>query len=205
MKNSLFLALPVLFAAPYFFAGDSSTTTVPVLVPTESVKPAAFKLDTSHSWILFKVNHLGLGTAWGSFGKFDGSFSLDSEKASESSVSLTIDAGSVSTNNKKRDDHLKGPDFFNSREFPSITFTSTKVEGDGKDFTITGTLELLGKKKDVVVKMNKVGEGNDPWGNYRAGFEGSFKVNRHDFGMDYMKDGLGAEVTVTLAFEGTRE
>ena len=205
MKTTLFLALPVLLAAPFFFAENSTDTTVPVLVPTESIKPAAFKLDTSHSWILFKVNHLGLGTAWGSFGKFDGSFSLDAEKAGESSVSMTIDATSVSTNNKKRDDHLKGPDFFNAREFPTIKFTSTKVEGDGNDFSITGTLELLGKKKEVVVKMNKVGEGNDPWGNYRAGFEGSFKINRTDFGMDYMKEGLGAEVTVTLAFEGTRE
>lgn len=87
-----------------------------------------------------------------------------------------------------------------------MTFTSTKVTGDADAFEVTGTLELLGKKKEVTVAMSKVGEGDDPWGNYRAGFEGSLTIDRTDFGMDYMKDGgLGKEVVVTLAFEGIRE
>ncbi len=205
MKQITFLALPVLFAAPFLFTDRDTDTTANILVPTASVKPAAYQIDPNHSWILFKVKHLNIGTAWGSFGTFSGSFALDNEKPSESSVTLTIETDSVSTNNKKRDDHLKGPDFFNAREFPSISFASTKVKGKADDFEITGTIELLGKKKEVNVKMHKVGEGEDPWGNHRAGFEGSFTVNRHDFGMDFMKDGLGAEITVTLAFEGTRE
>ncbi|NQU49727.1 MAG: YceI family protein [Planctomycetes bacterium] len=203
MKYTLLLALPALIAAPILTFDGSATATS--LAPSP-LKPATFKMDTTHSWILFKVNHLGLGTAWGSFNKFEGSFVLDSEKAGESSVSLTMDAASVDTNNKKRDDHLKGPDFFNSKEFPTITFTSTKVTGEGKAFKVTGTLEMLGKKKEVTVAMSKIGEGQDPWGNHRAGFEGSFSLDRTDFGMDYMKDGgLGKEVVVTLAIEGVRE
>lgn len=206
MKYTLLLALPALLAAPVFLSDGSAATAAPSTLTPAPLKPVSFKLDTTHSWILFKVNHLGLGTAWGSFNKFDGSFALDAEKMGESSVSLTIDAASVDTNNKKRDDHLKGPDFFNAKEFPSMTFTSTKVTGDADAFEVTGTLELLGKKKEVTVAMSKVGEGDDPWGNYRAGFEGSLTIDRTDFGMDYMKDGgLGKEVVVTLAFEGIRE
>lgn len=206
MKYTLLLAIPALIAAPLLTSDGATGSSAPASKVSSSLKPATFKMDTSHSWVLFKVNHLGLGTAWGSFNKFDGSFVLDGEKPADSSVSLTIDAGSVDTNNKKRDDHLKGPDFFNAKEFPTITFTSSKVAAKADAFQVTGTLTVLGKEKEVTVAMSKVGEGEDPWGNYRAGFEGSFTMDRTDFGMDFMKDGgLGTEVTVTLAFEGIRE
>ncbi|MHC4824586.1 MAG: YceI family protein [Planctomycetota bacterium] len=205
MKYTLLLALPALLAVP-FLTTDGTLTTLPVVGTASAPDQAAtFQVDSSHSWILFKVNHLGLGTAWGSFNKFEGSFVLDAEEAAGSSVSLTLDAGSVDTKNKKRNDHLKGPDFFNAKEFPEVTFTSTKVAMDGESFKVTGLLSLLGKEKEITATMDKVGEGEDPWGNYRAGFEGTFTIDRHDFGMDYMKDGLGAEVVVTLAFEGVRE
>ena len=206
MKYSLLLALPALLAAPFLLSDGSAASAAAPSTSSTALKPAAFKMDATHSWILFKVNHLGLGTAWGSFNSFDGSFMLDSENVSDNSVSLTIDAGSVDTNNKKRDDHLKGPDFFNAKEFPSISFTSSKVTGKGDDFQVTGTLTVLGKEKEITADMKMVGEGEDPWGNYRAGFEGSFTLDRTDFGMDFMKDGgLGTEVSVTLAFEGVRE
>ena len=206
MKYTLLLAFPALIAAPLLINTSPTGTATPTMVPSSPVKPATFHIDTSHSWIMFKVNHLGLGTAWGSFNKFSGSFVLDSEDASNNSVSLTIDPLSVDTNDKKRDDHMKGPDFFNAMEFPTIEFTSTSVTGSGDTFEITGTLALLGKKKEIVVSMSKVGEGEDPWGNHRAGFEGSFTVDRTDFGMDYLKEGgLGKEVTMTLAFEGVRK
>ena len=206
MKYSLLLALPALLAAPFLLSDGTAASAAAPSTSSTALKPAAFKMDATHSWILFKVNHLGLGTAWGSFNKFDGSFMLDSENVSDNSVSLTIDAGSVDTNNKKRDDHLKGPDFFNAKEFPSISFTSSKVTGKGDDFQVTGTLTVLGKEKEITADMKMVGEGEDPWGNYRAGFEGSFTLDRTDFGMDFMKDGgLGTEVSVTLAFEGVRE
>lgn len=207
MKSFAIFSLPVLLAVPFLFSNSTSMEipATPGFLPATADKPATFQIDTTHSWILFKVNHLGMGTAWGSFDKFSGSFELDAEKPSENSVSLAIEANSVSTKDTKRDNHLKGPDFFNAREFPSISFQSTSVKGDADNFTVTGTLELLGKKKEVEVAMQKVGEGKDPWGKYRAGFEGSFTINRGDFGMDYMKEGLGMDITVTLAFEGTRD
>ncbi|PCJ54797.1 MAG: hypothetical protein COA70_03650 [Planctomycetota bacterium] len=206
MKYTLLLALPALIAAPLLMNNASTGATAPAIAPSSALKPATFQIDTSHSWILFKVNHLGIGTAWGSFNKFEGSFMLDSEDAANNSVSLTIDPSSVDTNDKKRDDHMKGPDFFNAKEFPTVTFNSTKVSGDGDTFKVTGTLAMLGKEKEIVVTMSKVGEGEDPWGNYRAGFEGSFIIDRTEFGMDYLKEGgLGKQVTMTLAFEGVRE
>ncbi|MBL7008408.1 MAG: YceI family protein [Planctomycetes bacterium] len=201
MKHTTYLALPALLLAPWFLGSAAPAETAAAPAPA----PAAFQIDPTHSWVLFKVNHLGIGTAWGTFAQFSGSFSLDAEDVAASSVKLSIEAASVNTNNKKRDDHLKGPDFFNSKEFPSIGFSSTKVEGGDGHYTVTGTLELLGKKQQVRVAVDQVGEGNDPWGNYRAGFEGSFTLDRTAFGMDFMKEGLGAEVTVTLAFEGVRQ
>ncbi|MDA1114813.1 MAG: YceI family protein [Planctomycetota bacterium] len=206
MKYTLLLALPALLAAPFLLSDGSATSAAAPSTSSTALKPAAFKVDATHSWVLFKINHLGLGTAWGSFNDFSGNFVLDSEKTADSSVSMTIDAGSVDTNNKKRNDHLKGPDFFNAKEFPTITFTSSKVTGKGDNFQVTGTLTLLGKEKEITVDVKMVGEGGDPWGNHRAGFEGSFTLDRTDFGMDFMKDGgLGSEVSVTLAFEGIRE
>lgn len=205
MKNTLFLVLPALLAAPFLTFDGSAGSTTPSPAVAAPLEAGTFAIDGSHSWILFKTNHLGLGTAWGSFNKFEGSFVLDSENAEASSVAMKIDASSVDTKNKKRDDQMKGPDFFNAKEFPSITFTSSKVSGGGETFQVTGNLEMLGKKKEVTVTMTKVGEGDDPWGNYRAGFEGTFSIDRTEFGMDYMKDGIGSEVTLILAFEGLRQ
>lgn len=174
------------------------------LAGAPAAAPAAFKIDPAHSWILFKVNHLGIGTAWGSFVRFGGSFQLDPDAPAASSVEVTIEADSVSTNNAKRDEHLRSQDFFNVREFSEIRFRSTRVAADGDGFAVTGTLELLGQEHEVTAHVTKVGEGQDPWGNQRAGFEGRLVVDRTAFGMDFMKDGLGTQVEVLLAIEATR-
>jgi polyisoprenoid-binding protein YceI len=204
MKTTAFLAAPVLAAAAFLPALTEASRPVDAPAPAAEA-PARFAIDTAHSWILFKVNHLGIGTAWGSFSSFEGAFTLDAEDLSGSSVELSLDAASVTTNNKKRDDHLRGPDFFNAKEFPQVRFRSTAVEGSADAFHVTGVISLLGKEQEVVAELKKVGEGGDPWGNHRAGFEGRFTLDRTAFGMDYMKEGLGTEVEVILAFEGVRE
>lgn len=203
MKTTTTFALPVLLLA----AAASWSGLVPAAedeTRSAAPAPAAYQIDPSHSWVLFKVGHLGIGTAWGSFADFSGSFEFDAEQLGSSSVALELNAASVTTNNKKRDDHLRGPDFFNAKEYPTVSFRSTAVAGKADGFQVEGVLELLGKEQPVSAELRLVGEGKDPWGNYRAGFEGSFVIDRTAFGMDYMTEGIGTEVTVTLAFEGTR-
>ncbi|RMH05583.1 MAG: hypothetical protein D6702_00035 [Planctomycetota bacterium] len=197
------LLLP-LAAAPVLLAGAGTAAPRPAAGPPTAA-PVTFRIDPVHSWILFRTRHLGIGTAWGSFRSFSGDFRLDPDDPAAASVRIEIEAESVTTGNARRDDHLRGPDFFNVREFPTIRFRSTAVEGGPDEFLVRGQLELLGRKKEIEVAMHKVGEGKDPWGGYRAGFDGEFRLNRTDFGMDFMKEGLGPEVTVVLAFEGVRE
>ncbi len=205
MKATTLFALPVLLVpalAPALLPEGASAPPA-AASPAPLPGPEPYKIDGGHSWVLFQVDHLGIGKAWGSFAGIEGSFQLAPDGHHEDSrVELQIDAASVHTNNKKRDDHLRGPDFFNAKEFPSIRFRSSEVEGSDGEYRVTGTLELLGKEREVTATMRRVGEGKDPWGNQRIGFEGGFTIDRTAFGMDYMKDGLGAEVAITLAFEG---
>lgn len=161
---------------------------------------AKYEIDPDHTFVVFEVNHLGIGKAYGMFRKTTGSYDPDA-----GNLKVVIDVNSLYTANKKRDDHLRGPDFFNAKQFPRITFESTKVKKKGDGVEITGNLTIKGKTKKVTFPMEKVGEGKDPWGNHRTGYEGSLTVDRMDFGVDYMPDGLSKEVTLNLAVEGIKQ
>lgn len=161
---------------------------------------AEFDIDSGHTFVVFNVGHFGVGKAYGMFLKTTGSFDTSANK-----LDVTIDANSVFTGDKKRDDHLKGPDFFNAKQFPKITFKSKKVAAKGNKLTITGDLSIKGKTKSVTFEMTKIGEGKDPFGNIRAGYEGKLTINRMDFGMNYMPDGLSKDVTLALAVEGIKK
>jgi len=161
---------------------------------------AEYKIDSDHTFVVFEVVHLGIGKAYGMFRNTTGSYDPDAGK-----LNVVIDANSLYTANKKRDEHLRGPDFFNAKQFPEITFESTKIDTKGDEIQVTGNLTMKGKTKKVSFPMKKVGEGKDPWGNYRTGYEGSLTVNRMDFGVDYMPEGLSKEVTLNLAVEGIKQ
>lgn len=168
--------------------------------PAADVGAATYSIDPDHTFVLFEVKHLGLGKAHGMFRKTTGKYD-----PGEGMLEVTIDAGSLYTANKKRDEHLRGPDFFNTKQFPKITFKSTSAKKKGDDIEITGDLTIKGKTKSVEFTMEKVGEGKDPWGNFRTGYEGTLVINRMDFGVDYMPDGLSNDVELTLAVEGIRK
>ena len=170
-----------------------------VLAPL-SAGAAKHEVDPAHTYVLFKVNHLGIGNSWGMFRKTTGTFDPD-----KGTLDITIDANSIYTADKKRDDHLKGPDFFDTKQFPKITFESTKVETKGDEYMVTGDLTLKGKTKPVTLTVAKTGEGKDPWGNFRTGFETSVTINRMDFGVDYMPDGLSKDVELMISVEGIRK
>lgn len=177
MKTTLFTALSLLLSA--------------------SALASPYKVDAGHSAILFKVKHFNVGYTFGTFKSFKGSFEEGS------SVELNVDASSVDSNVEKRDHHLKGPDFFNVKQFPEITFKSSKWEGD----TITGALSFHGVTKEVSLKVEKVGAGADPWGNERVGYYGELVIKRSDFGVTYgVKEGSASdELTLIISLEGVHK
>ena len=160
-----------------------------------------YKVDASHSAVLFKVKHMNIGYTFGSFRSFKGS--IDDGK----SVTLTVDANSVDSQTKKRDDHLRGPDFFNVKQFPEISFKSEKWESTKTGARITGQLSFHGVSKAVTLEVTKVGNGDDPWGNERVGYYGELTIKRSEFGVTYgIKEGSASdEVTLMISLEGARK
>jgi polyisoprenoid-binding protein YceI len=170
-----------------------------------AIASESYNIDAYHSSILFKVNHLGASNFYGRFNDVSGEVTFDDKNPEKSSVNITVNANSVDTNSKKRDDHLRSPDFFNSKQFPTITFKSKKVEKvNDKTFKVTGDLSLHGVTKTISFTFNKVGEGKNPKGQKIMGGETSFTIKRSDFGMDYMQGPgmLGDDITLILSFEG---
>ena len=163
-------------------------------------------VDAGHSVVLFRVKHIGVSYYHGRFNKVSGTLVLNADPA-KSSVSIEVDPSSVFTASKDRDKHLKGPDFFNVKQFPKLTFKSTKVVAAGKrKFSVTGNLNMHGVSKSVTATFEHVGSGISPLDKKSkvTGFEGVFTVKRSDFGMTYgLPAVLGDEVRVTVAIEAT--
>jgi polyisoprenoid-binding protein YceI len=161
----------------------------------------SYAIDTSHSSLVFKVRHAGIADFYGRFNDIRGTLEYDEANIGASSIRVTVNAGSVDTANEKRDNHLRSPDFFNSRQFPSLTFTSTSVaEADG-GLVVQGEFEMLGKKMPVTAQVDRIGSG-EIRGKRALGFTAHFTVRRSDFGMTYGLGGsLGDDVEVTLAIE----
>lgn len=163
-------------------------------------------IDAGHSSILFGIKHLNIARFWGRFQDVSGKIEFDPAAVEKSTVKLEIKTESVNTGIEKRDNHLRNPDFFNSKQFPAITFVSKSVKKTAEnEFTVTGDLTARGKTKEVSIPMKMSGSGQDPWGKFRRGFEGSFKIQRADFDMGYMPDALGAEVELMISVETVRQ
>ena len=159
-----------------------------------------------HAFVNFKISHLGYSWLYGTFKDFDGSFSFDAKAPEASKIKVTLQTASVDTNHAERDKHIKSGDFLNVSKNPTATFESTGVKSTGNGTAdVTGNLTLNGVTKPVVIAAKFIGEGSDPWGGYRAGFEGSTTLKLKDF--DIQKD-LGPasqEVELILSVEGVRQ
>ena len=166
---------------------------------------ASFRIDSLHSSAAFLVGHLGYSNMIGHFGKISGSFEFDPAAPEQSSARLVIDAASVDTNLDRRDGHLRSPDFFNVKEFPEITFSTTKVTVTGaKTGKVTGEVTMLGVTRSITldVSFNKMAP-NPMSKVLTAGFSARGKIKRSDFGMKYGLGGLGDEIEVFIEIEGT--
>ena len=178
-----------------------------------SVHAVPFSVDTAHTDITFKVRHMGISNVTGKFEKFGGTFEVDPKNVKATKGGLTIDVNSINTGNAKRDGHLKGEDFFDAAKHPEIKFVSKEVKDvNEKDSTATliGDLTIRGITKPVSLKIKGGGIINDGWGNERAAFTATGKINRFDYGLKWNKaleTGsmiVSQEVDLILAFEGVR-
>lgn len=159
-----------------------------------------------HAFVNFKISHLGYSWLWGTFKDFDGSFSFDAAKPEQSKVNVTLKTASVDTNHAERDKHLRSDDFLNVAKHPTATFESTSVKSTGEGTAdITGNLTLNGVTKPVVIAAKFIGEGDDPWGGYRAGFEGSTTLTLKDFDIKMDLGSASQTVDLIISVEGVRK
>jgi polyisoprenoid-binding protein YceI len=141
-------------------------------------------IDASHSEIQFKVKHLVITTVTGSFQEFSGTVE-SGETFEHAKISFEANTASVNTNSEQRDGHLKSGDFFDSEKFPKLTFKATKFTKKGDDFELVGDLTIKDVTKSVTLAVEYGGTAKDPWGNTKAGFEVTGKINRKDFGLTW--------------------
>jgi polyisoprenoid-binding protein YceI len=168
-----------------------------------------YVIDTegAHASINFEVKHLGYSVLTGRFDKFSGDFSYDPAKPEASKVNVTIDTTSVNSNHAERDKHLRSDDFLNVAKFPKATFVSKKIvlDDDKDEFDIVGDLTLNGVTKSITIEVEKVGEGKDPWGGYRAGFSGETQINMRDFNIKMDLGPASQIVELQLEVEGIKK
>jgi polyisoprenoid-binding protein YceI len=178
-------------------------------VVQNAISAETYVIDESHTSVIFGVSHLGYSYTYGRFNKAKGGYVLDREKPNASQIQFAINAASLDTNDQKRDAHLKGPDFFNVKEFPVISFQSTAIAVEktpkGTLYNVTGNMTIHGVTKKVTLPLKKMGEGKGPAGNFRTGFHLETSLKRSDFGMTNMIPMIGDEVAVTVSFEGVRQ
>ncbi|MDL0438853.1 YceI family protein [Stutzerimonas frequens] len=166
----------------------------------------AIDKEGQHAFVNFKISHLGYSWLWGTFNDFDGDFSFDAAKPEESKVNVTLKTASVDTNHAERDKHLRSDDFLNVAKHPTATFESTSVKSTGEGTAdITGNLTLNGVTKPVVIAARFIGEGKDPWGGYRAGFEGSTTLTLKDFDIKMDLGPASQTVELIISIEGVRK
>lgn len=165
-----------------------------------------YMIDTkgAHASVNFKVPHLGYSFIKGRFNTFDGQFEFDPNNIEASTVSVTIDTTSLDSNHAERDKHVRSGDFLNVSQFNQASFESTNVtDNGGGKITIAGNLSLHGKTQPIEIDAVLVGHGEDPWGNYRAGFMGNTRLKLEDFGIPSM--GPATYVDMELHIEGIRQ
>jgi len=183
---------------------------VTLLVTVPAASAATYQLDPAHTEIHFTVPHLMVFKVRGNFNDFSGKINVDGANKTLTSATATIKAASIDTRNQKRDDDLRSAHFFEVDKYPEITFVSKNVSGSNNDITVVGDLTIKGITKEVTLKGGFLGTNTDPWGNYRAGFEATGKVNRQDFGLTWNKTLetggvlIGDDIEIDLVVDAVR-
>jgi polyisoprenoid-binding protein YceI len=149
------------------------------------MRTQTWNIDLSHTTVGFTVRHMVVTKVRGRFAKFAGSLDLDLADLTRSSVKVEIDAASIDTNEPKRDAHLRSADFFDVEKYPALTFASKKVTGDAEKLLVIGDLTIHGVTREVTLEAAITGQGKDPWGGERIGFEAKTRIDRREFGLHW--------------------
>jgi polyisoprenoid-binding protein YceI len=176
-------------------------------VTTATATKTTYSIDKAHSEVTFQVRHL-LTKVRGRFSEFDGAIDYDEQQPEDSSVTVTVQAASIDTNERDRDAHLRSADFFDVEKFPTLTFRTGAVTRKGPlGFDLAGELTIHGVTRQVTFDVNFLGKAKDPWGNERVAFEGEATINRKDYGLNWnaaLETGgflVGDEVKISLSVQ----
>jgi polyisoprenoid-binding protein YceI len=177
-------------------------------VSTAAINAAQWEIDKAHSSISFSVRHLVISNVKGNFGDYSGSIQFDVDKLESGMVDMTVQVTSIDTDEAKRDDHLRSADFFDVKNFPVMKFKSKAVHDiTGENFKLTGDLTIRDITREVTFDCDFRGVVNDPWGNTKAGFSATAKINRQDFDVKWNQTldaggvVVGDEVTIAIELE----
>ena len=178
------------------------------LLLSGAVSATDYVIDTkgAHASIDFKVSHLGYSFVVGRFNEFEGDFSFDGNKLTDGHVNVTIKTASLDSNHADRDKHLRSPDFLNTAKFPEASFKSSSIvdKGDG-NFLLNGDFTLNGVTKSMTIQAKTIGEGQDPWGGYRAGFTGTTEFALKDYNIKMDLGPASSHVQLAIVVEGIRQ
>ncbi|ATB35984.1 hypothetical protein CYFUS_001398 [Cystobacter fuscus] len=171
-----------------------------------------YDIDAAHSSAQFAVKHMMVSNVRGSFSKVTGTANIDEKDITKSTIEASIDATTFNTNDTARDEHMRGPEFFDTAKYPALTFKSTKVVKAGKNLKVSGELTMHGVTKPVVLDVEGfTTESKDPWGNFKRGGTATTKINRKDFGLSWNKVletggvAVGEEVSITIDLQLTKK
>jgi len=177
-----------------------------MVISARQVDAQTFKVDPVHSAVVFRIHHFNAGMFWGRFNAPTGTVNWSSEDPTKSTFEITIPAKNLDTGNAKRDSDLSGPDFFNSKQYSDITFKSTSVKKTGDNtYEVMGDLTMKGVTKPVTASIEQTGTGKGMRGETRAGFEATFTINRNDFGVSGLPNGLGNDVKIIAGLEAIQQ
>jgi len=185
---------------------------LPVFAVALFIQPAIaadkFLLDPGHASVMFGVSHLGFSKTFGRFNKIEGAFTLDDKTPENSSVVVSIDPASLDTNHAKRDEHLRGADFFDVMKYPTMTYKSTSVKRTSdKTALVTGDLTLRGVTKPVPLEVTLINTGPNPMDKTKivAGFSARGTLKRTEFGMGYAAPVLGDDVEIIIEVDAIKQ
>jgi len=173
-----------------------------------SLAAAEFSIDDSHSQVGFEVKHMMISKVRGQFHEYMADIAYDKKKGVFTSLEGTVSTASIDTDNEKRDNHLKSPDFFDVEKFPEMKFVMTEYKGDKNGGKAKGNLTIKDVTKPVVFDVDIGGIAEDPWGNTRIGFTAQTTIDRKDFGLNWNKvleaGGflVGDEIKIVIEIEG---
>ena len=165
-----------------------------------------YKVDPVHTFTMFRIKHFDIGYSYGRFNDSSGTVVWDKDDPTKSSFTFEVKADSLDTHFDKRDAHLKGPDFFDVKQFPTISFKSTAVKASGDNkFDVTGDLTMHGVTKSITVPIEKTGEGDTKMMGVRTGWETTVNLKRSDYDIKGLLGPVADDVMIRISFEAVKQ